>query len=659
LGLIVTLLSLTAIIIICVGITQMNRIQQNVSYITNVIGPQQTSAAKVQGLFMAAVRAQKNAVIDSTDEASLADAATARKMMDESNQELTNLQKLFKDDPNPTEDQQQAVKQLVANLGEFQKTNEKILVLACENTNVKANTLLYGDALKASQELTSLLAGVEDTGTAAALGKNIVNLHLEINRLLGRHINATDTQAMDNLEGDLKKANGQIAEGLTTLRNSAAGNAKLEATLPKINELQQAFGQCAEKIIAFSRENSNTRSAELTTKEGKTQVSNVLQVFDALNTSLNKQMGELRAESVQTYSSARNMMLLIGIVGLGVALTMAWIIIRGILNPIRATLTALLDISEGDGDLTKRVPVASGDELGELATYVNKFIAKIQGIISQVASVSHQVASAATEIAASSEQMASGMAMQAEKTTQISAAIEEMSATVHEVAAKTNEAVSEARGAGQQAHQGSQVVQQTVDGMNVIAQVVNESSQSVMMLGQKSNEIGAIIETINDIADQTNLLALNAAIEAARAGEHGRGFSVVADEVRKLAERTTQATKEVSQSITAIQQETHMVVERIGSGTRHVADGVDLAQQAGHALGSILHNTERVSSVIETIAAATEQQSSAAEQIARSIESITSVTRQSSDGAMQSSTVAGDLSNKSEELMRIVNQFKL
>ncbi len=347
------------------------------------------------------------------------------------------------------------------------------------------------------------------------------------------------------------------------------------------------------------------------------------------------------------------------VMGVLLAIGFGVLISRAITKPITFVVDMLRDIAQGEGDLTRRIEVTSKDEVGELGKWFNTFVEKIHDIIAEVAGATGEVSAAATQIAASSEEMASGMRQQTEQTTQVSSAVEEMSSTVVEVARKSADAAGTAESAGEQANEGGQVVGQTVDGMRAIADVVNESAAAINELGKRGEQIGQIIEVINDIADQTNLLALNAAIEAARAGEHGRGFAVVADEVRKLAERTTQATEEVAESIKAIQEETNSAVQRMGSGTERVTQGVGLAEQAGQSLQKIVEGSKNVAVMIQSIAAASEEQSAAAEQISRNVESINAVTRESAEGANQAAAAATQLSSKAEQLQRIVGQFKI
>ncbi|MCA9292303.1 MAG: methyl-accepting chemotaxis protein [Phycisphaerales bacterium] len=335
-------------------------------------------------------------------------------------------------------------------------------------------------------------------------------------------------------------------------------------------------------------------------------------------------------------------------------------VLRWVFQKPMAALTARVrDIAEGEGDLTQRVDVKSGDELGTLGKYFNLFITKVHDVILEVVGSAEGVAAASTQIAASGEEMASGMQRQSSQVAQISSAVEEMSASVNEVARKSNETATESRASGDAAAEGGQIVRQTIEGMNAINDAVASSAQSVQELGKRGEQIGEIITVINDIADQTNLLALNAAIEAARAGEHGRGFAVVADEVRKLADRTTKATEEIAQSIKAIQQETVDAVQRMEAGTSHVKQGVDRATKAGESLDQIVHSARQVAGMVNEIAAAAEEQSQASSEISRSIEEINAVSSETSRGASESARAAAQLSAQAEGLLSLVGQFRV
>ena len=343
----------------------------------------------------------------------------------------------------------------------------------------------------------------------------------------------------------------------------------------------------------------------------------------------------------------------------GAAVYIFVLVLRRMFGRPIANLIQRIQLIQKTNDLTQHVDVTSKDEVGQLGECFNGFVGTLRDVLGQVNGSTAEVAAAATQIAASSEETATNMHLQNEQVTQVSAAIEEMAASVSEVAKKAADAAGSAGKAGEAAAQGGQIVQGTVEGMHAISAVVSESTTSVKALGRRSEEIGAVISVINDIADQTNLLALNAAIEAARAGEHGRGFAVVADEVRKLADRTTKATVEVSESIKAIQTETGAAVGRMDAGNEQVAKGVTQAGEAGESLQVIVRAARDVASMIQSIAAATEEQAATSEQISRSIEQINAASRQANEGANQAAEASTQLSLKAEQLRAMVGRFKI
>ncbi len=369
----------------------------------------------------------------------------------------------------------------------------------------------------------------------------------------------------------------------------------------------------------------------------------------------------IRDEAVeQIHASSATMVSTVWVVGIATLVCSA-LIAYFLSNSITRRLRLVMDYAgriAGNDLSMPDLELKSKDEIGKLAETVSNMKNALKQVILEVTSSTEAVASASGEVAASAEEMAAGLQEQENQTQQVAAAVEELSQSVSEVANKSSEATSASVESQRLAEDGGVVVRSTVSEMEGIATDVNETARTVNSLGTQSQKIGDIIAVINDIADQTNLLALNAAIEAARAGEHGRGFAVVADEVRKLAERTTQATEEVSTSIRSIQGETGSAVGQIESSSQRVGRGVELASKAGESLEIIVGSSKSVQRMVQDIAAAANQQATASDEIARAIESISGVTRQSSAGAGQASQAAADLAHQSEHLMALVGKFK-
>jgi len=311
------------------------------------------------------------------------------------------------------------------------------------------------------------------------------------------------------------------------------------------------------------------------------------------------------------------------------------------------------------GDLTVRVTADYKGQHANIKNSINKLGDSLETLIKQVTEAVAATASASTQISSSAEEMAAGAQEQSAQASEVASAVEQMTSTILQTTKHASTAAESSKRAGSLAKEGGEVVAQTVIGMNRIAEVVRNAAQTVQELGASSDQIGEIVQVIDDIADQTNLLALNAAIEAARAGEQGRGFAVVADEVRKLAERTTKATKEIGEMIKKIQGDTGGAVKSISLGTEEVEKGKQLADKAGKSLQEIIKGSNEVVDVVNQVAAASEEQSSASEQISRNIEAISSVTQQSAAGTQQIARAAEDLNRLTENLKNLVSNFKV
>ena len=362
-----------------------------------------------------------------------------------------------------------------------------------------------------------------------------------------------------------------------------------------------------------------------------------------------------KAESAYKRNLAVSLLLLAA--GIAIPALISFFVIRGIVN----TSTELAAAADrmADGDLTARIVNVTGDELGHVSRAFNAMADAFAETIGRVAQTSTSIAAAATQVYGTSEQMATSAEQVASQAATVATAGEEMSATSGDIAHNCLLAAESSQAASRRAEEGAAVVEGTVTIMNRIAGRVQETARTVENLGDSSQQIGAIIGTIEDIADQTNLLALNAAIEAARAGEQGRGFAVVADEVRALAERTTRATKEIGGMIKTIQSETKQAVAAMVQGVSEVEQGRTESARSGEAITAILQQIADVAGQINQIATATEEQTATTGEISSNMIQITDVIQGTARGAQESAQAANKLNGIAEELQQLVQKFRL
>ncbi|MDD2853027.1 MAG: methyl-accepting chemotaxis protein [Desulfuromonadaceae bacterium] len=373
------------------------------------------------------------------------------------------------------------------------------------------------------------------------------------------------------------------------------------------------------------------------------------------------------AENTETEKRAATMLhrstiiiIAIGVLFIACVLAIFFLLIRNIAALLGADPSDVRRIAQevAKGDLTVVVRTNSSHQNSVMAA-MKIMTNNLRTIINQLSTTSSQVAASATQLNSTAEQIATGAQKVVAQTTTVAIAGEEMSATSGDIAHNCLMAAEGAQRAAKSAQNGVEVVGRTVSVMEQIAERVQESAKTVGSLGARSEQIGNIIGTIEDIADQTNLLALNAAIEAARAGEQGRGFAVVADEVRALAERTTRATREIGEMIKAIQSETKGAVAAMEQGVQQVENGTMEAAKSGEALQDILQQINDVAMQVNQIATAAEEQTVTTGEISSNMMQITDVVHQTSQGAHESSTAAAQLHGNAGDLQRLVQQFTI
>jgi twitching motility protein PilJ len=314
--------------------------------------------------------------------------------------------------------------------------------------------------------------------------------------------------------------------------------------------------------------------------------------------------------------------------------------------------------SLAEGDLTVKATVTE-DMTGAIADSINFAVEQLRSLVQTINDTSVQVASSAQETQATAMHLAEAAEHQAQQINTATSRINEIATSINQVSRNSAESADVAQRSVEIATKGAGVVRQTIVGMDSIRGQIQETSKRIKRLGESSQEIGSIVELINDISEQTNILALNAAIQAASAGEAGRGFAVVADEVQRLAERTSNATKRIEALVQTIQADTNEAVSSMEQTTSEVVAGARLAEDAGTALGEIETVSNTLAGLIRGISSAAQQQSAAATDITQTMTTIQSITAQTSQGANQTAESIGNLAQLAADLRRSVADFKL
>ncbi|MGN8262083.1 methyl-accepting chemotaxis protein [Pseudomonas sp. SMSB3] len=334
------------------------------------------------------------------------------------------------------------------------------------------------------------------------------------------------------------------------------------------------------------------------------------------------------------------------------------LLIRFLLSQLNTLKDVMLHV-EKTGDLSARVPLACGDEVGQMAGAFNAMQSTYHRVVSTVASTAAQLDSGAARLASSMSDVRHGMLGQQSETDQAATAINQMSATVHHIAQHASETRDLSQTADTLAGSGQQVVSRVQDSIAGLSSGVQQTAEMIRQLADDSQKINGVVAVIHSIAEQTNLLALNAAIEAARAGDLGRGFAVVADEVRNLAKRVQTSTDEITHMVADLQAGTRDAVEFMQESSYKADDCVKQAREAGAALAEITGAVAQMRQSNTQIAVAAQQQSQVAEEMNRAVVCIRDVTEQTVQQTVGSATTSTELATLAGELNKAIGQLKL
>lgn len=358
--------------------------------------------------------------------------------------------------------------------------------------------------------------------------------------------------------------------------------------------------------------------------------------------------------------SARTKLIGGAVIALGVVLLcIFWFLQRFVASPLGAMAQRLRDIADGEGDLTQRLPVNGQDEVGQAATYFNRMMEKLQGVMRNISASADQVSSAATELQAGTGQIRTGAGEQSEKSASAASAVEQMAASIVSVAQASGEVLELARTSLSRAEQGNTDVSELTGRLSDVETAVSKMTDTVGEFIHHTDSISSLTARVKEIADQTNLLALNAAIEAARAGEHGRGFAVVADEVRKLAEKSTRSASDIDDVTRNLNGGSENVRAAIAQGSEALQLIRESMLHVSAALQSNMTTASGVADGMNSIATATEEQMQASNLAANSVEMIAGLAQQTSTSIDDVAAATQSLERLAAELRDEIRRFRV
>lgn len=445
----------------------------------------------------------------------------------------------------------------------------------------------------------------------------------------------------DELMSDVEKIRFKIEQNMDLYGKTSLTKEQkelLEIFYPAYDTYKSAYDHSVYSIVDEKQDDKNFIEGNLL--DAQNALMDILDQMAVMDTEIARK-GYKESKEVYSFTKVANTSIIIITLLLSVAL--GSFIARMIAGPLKKVVGLVEKVATGD--LTQTSDINTKDEVGVLAKSVNKMVENLRATIQNILNAAENLSASAEQVSASTEEIANASTNQENATQTMNELFRELSDAIHSVALNTERAAELSNQTIKIAEEGGQVVLSSVEGMNLI-------SSKMSNLEEDSNKIGAIIEVIDDIADQTNLLALNAAIEAARAGEHGRGFAVVADEVRNLAEKSSEATKQITDIIKGMQENTAQSVTA-------VKDGVSLTEKTGEAFEDIIRMVNDTGQKVTEIAGASEEQSAQSSEVLGFIESISAATEEATASSEKTASTALALTDLAEELNQSVASFKI
>jgi methyl-accepting chemotaxis protein len=480
--------------------------------------------------------------------------------------------------------------------------------------------------------------------------------HSMMQRAVLNHALCLNAECRMEFEQTYRDAKGSLDEGFKQFQQLTTGSDEKDL-LAHLDRLVQAYDEASAHALQVSSSGADQATIQEALKKGRETYDAAYSVGDDVIAMYNKGAGDATLHVIAMANLAKILVsaagLLVLILGFSATVLLTSLIASRVLRAVSAVERL------AHKDMTVSVAVTGTDETGRLEEAINTCAASMRSVLQSVAQGADTLSAATAQISARSVQSAENAHAQSNKTNQIAAAAQEMTATIGEISHNAESASAASRISAETANQGGEVMHAATTTMEKIATATGSVSEKMNSLARRSEEIGKVVNVIQEISEQTNLLALNAAIEAARAGEHGRGFAVVAGEVRRLAERTKGATEEIAGTIRSIQEETRDTLQVMHDSRAAVETGMSETARARTSLEAIIESSKQVEHQIAMIATAATEQTSASGEISESACQISQLSQENARGAQEAVDALKNLSTLARELDGMIRQFRL